>query len=164
MCNVKPFGAIQTFQDTTDFHECGECSPKVHSGSFHFIGFPLLNHGDINLYKEVETKDDCQVLCNLANGCNFFNYNSDPISEYKGCYLKFGVGKKLNHPDIYFGEKKKRGISSINPRKNDHHGLKNEHKAESKQEAGGKIWKSLRMFFFVQVPTSIGDLDQSLSS
>ena len=141
MCNVKTFGAIQTFQDKRDFHECGECSPKVHSGSFHFIGFPLLNYGDINLYKEVETKDDCQVLCDLAKGCNVFNYNAG----FKNCHLKYGAGHRSNQSGTVFGKKGQQGHSgSINPRNNHQHGERSERKVDMKKDAGENIY---RLFF-----------------
>ena len=86
-CNVKEFKEIQEFEDLSEFQECGECSPSVKDGSFHFERFRLANHGN---YSRVDSKEDCQTLCDLAEGCNFFVYEQTHVK----CFLKYGVGKK----------------------------------------------------------------------
>ena len=130
ICNVKPSSGLQVFQDARGFHECGECSSDVNSGFSHYNGFRLLNHGGKNYYKGLDTKDDCQVLCDLAGGCNFFNYNT----ESKSCFLKFGVGQRKNGPGIVFGKK----VQQVHPRKNDLDGDRDEQTSEKKIDTGGK--------------------------
>ena len=99
VCNVREFKEIQEFEDLSEFQECGECSPSVEDGSFHFEGFRLTNHGNNNNYSKVDSKEDCQTLCDLAEGCNFFDYEQ----THKKCFLKYGVGEKVNRVETYFG-------------------------------------------------------------
>ena len=80
VCNVKSSGQIQKFQDLSGFVECGECSSSVQDGLFKYQGFGLANLGGNNLYSRVNSKEDCQTLCDLEEGCNFFNYNQILIS------------------------------------------------------------------------------------
>ena len=105
VCNVNPSRKIQKFQDLREFSECGECSSSIRNGSVHFQGFGLANHRGTNSYARVETKEECQALCDKAMGCNFFNYNL----AKKMCYLKYGVGGKVNFFGIYFGSKTVQG-------------------------------------------------------
>jgi len=135
VCNVKPSSGLQVFQDARKFHECGECSSDVNSGFSHYNGFRLLNHGGKNYYKGLDTKDDCQVLCDLAGGCNFFNYNT----ESKSCFLKFGVGQRKNGPGIVFGKK----VQQVHPRKNDLDGDRDEQTTEKIIDTGTFVYWGL---------------------
>ena len=105
VCNVKESTEVQKFQDLTQFHECGECSPSVKNGVNHFKGFPLFNHIGSNRYSRVESKEECQTLCDLAKGCNFFNFDF----ALRRCHLKYGVGVKVAALHKYFGSKSKQG-------------------------------------------------------
>ena len=105
VCNVKPSKIIQEFRDLSGFEECGECSPSVKNGVNHFQGFPLLNHAGVHFYSRLDSKDDCQTLCDLSRGCNFFNYDF----TFKKCYLKYGVGIKVSSVGVYFGSKTVKG-------------------------------------------------------
>ena len=53
-------------------------------------GFKLKNKNNKNIYKDVTSKKDCQQICQVAKGCNFFNFDLSA----KTCHLKYGVGKK----------------------------------------------------------------------
>ena len=105
VCNVKESNEIQEFQDLTEFRECGECSPSVVNGVDHYQGFALYNHVGKNSYSKVDSKDECQILCDLTNGCNFFNFNS----AQRTCHLKYGVGQKITLSGIPFGSRTKEG-------------------------------------------------------
>ena len=88
-----------------EFQECGECSASVQEGSVHFIGFELANHAGYNSYSRVDSKEECQTLCDLVEGCNFFNYHQ----AQKKCLLKYGVGEKLIGDGTEFGSKTVQG-------------------------------------------------------
>ena len=105
VCNVRLSGTIQQFQDLNGFKECGECSAYVQSGSVHFKGFGLANHGGKNSYARVDSKEDCQALCDLAEGCNFFNFEQNQ----RKCHLKYGVGEKAPGFGTQFGSKTPQG-------------------------------------------------------
>ena len=105
VCNVKESTEVQEFDSVKEFHECGSCSSSVTSGQFHFEGFPLANEGGSNTYSRIDSKEECQELCDLVQGCNFFVYKNN---EQK-CFLKFGVGKKVWVPVIYFGASPTKG-------------------------------------------------------
>ena len=108
VCNVKPSGRIQQFGDLREFQECGECSSSVQDGSVQFEGFGLANHRGTNHYSRVESIEECQQLCDLANGCNFFNYDR----AQRKCSLKYGVGAKVPANSIYFGSKTVQGCNN----------------------------------------------------
>ena len=42
----------------------------------------------------VKNWEECQKLCQLADGCNFFNYGGEASKEAQHCYLKYGLGRK----------------------------------------------------------------------
>ena len=107
VCNVKSSGKIQKFRDLREFEECGECSSSVRDGSVQFVGFGLANHGATNLYTRVYSKEDCQTLCDLAKGCNFFNYEL----AQGNCYLKYGVGSQMPGDGTSFGSKTVQGCN-----------------------------------------------------
>ena len=107
VCNVKEFKEIQEFEDLSEFKECGECSPSVKDGSFHFERFQLANHGN---YSRVDSKEDCQTLCDLAEGCNFFVYEQTHVK----CFLKYGVGKKVSRVETYFDSRSNPGGLEMN--------------------------------------------------
>ena len=107
VCNVRESKDIQEFQDLTQFRECGQCSPSVSNGVNHYQGFRLANHADKGDYSKVDSKGECQTLCDLTKGCNFFNFNS----AQRTCHLKYGVGKKITLSGIPFGSRTKKGCS-----------------------------------------------------
>ena len=109
VCNVKPSGEIQHFQDLSSFHECGECSPSVLGGLFHFQGFALSNHRGTDYYSRIDSKEECQTLCDLTKGCNFFNYDR----TRRKCSLKYGVGQQVYEVGTYFGSKTYQGCSKM---------------------------------------------------
>ena len=112
VCNVKESKEIQRFQDLSKFQECGECSlsGSVDYGLHHFQGFPLLNHAGVHFYSRLGSKDDCQTLCDLSRGCNFFNYDFTLAK----CHLKYGVGVKVYAVGTYFGSRSKKGCLKDN--------------------------------------------------
>jgi hypothetical protein len=109
VCNVKEGkgrdeNEIQKFTDLTTFVPCGECADKscIWTNAS-YAGFRLLNQEGTNIYKYVESVDDCQQLCGHTKGCNFFNYKM----EMKLCALKYGIGKRFKNPqNAYFGPKR----------------------------------------------------------
>ena len=42
----------------------------------------------------VKNWEECQKLCQLADGCNFFNYGGEASETAQDCYLKYGLGRK----------------------------------------------------------------------
>ena len=104
VCNVKESKNIQEFDNLRGFHECGRCSSSIKNGQSYFEGFPLANSGDSNTYSRIGSKEECQTLCDLAQGCNFFIFNND-----QRCFLKFGIGQKIRTPGIYFGTRSREG-------------------------------------------------------
>ena len=111
VCNVNDSEQIQTFEDTNDFQECGKCSPNVLSGSSYYKGFDLKNNGGESAYRGADSKDECQILCDLTIGCNFFNYDT----KLKWCFLKYGVGQEQAKTRRYFGQKSCQGDFEITP-------------------------------------------------
>ena len=71
---------------------------------FHYQGFPLRNFNGTNFYFFVSL-EECQYLCEINDYCMFFNY----LEDMRGCWLKFGAGKKVSEKNIkeagYFGHK-----------------------------------------------------------
>ena len=109
-CNVKESSKIQNFQDISTFHECGECQEStILADGNHYGGFGLANNNDQNFYGDIYTKEDCQTLCDITPGCNFFNYNAQQLA----CYLKYGTGKRATKMDVKMGHKSCRGISML---------------------------------------------------
>jgi len=105
VCNVKESNDIQKFSNLEEFEECGECSPSLRHGNIYFVGFGLANEGGTNVYSQIKSRPDCQILCDLAEGCNFFVFN--PASQK--CFLKFGIGEKMITSGIQFGIRTKKG-------------------------------------------------------
>ena len=102
VCNTQdPESAdkIQTFDNLDKFGACEKCTRCIEFGTG-YSGFALNNNNNTNAYEYVETSDDCQQICQSAEGCNFFNYDN------RQCRLKYGVGKKCDTCDNhYFGPK-----------------------------------------------------------
>ena len=105
-CNVKESSTIQSFQDPGTFHECGKCSSTILDDGNHYGGFGLANNNNHNYYGDIHTKEECQILCDITPGCNFFNYNRQQLL----CYLKYGLGEKKNKMDVTMGYKSCRGM------------------------------------------------------
>ena len=103
VCNVEESSAIQEFGSERHFHECTECPPSTLS--HHYVGFNLTNPGGSSRYRKLDSRKDCQALCDLANGCNFFTFEE----ELGDCYLKYGVGEKKSKSKTFFGRKKSLG-------------------------------------------------------
>ena len=97
---MKESATIQEFGNERFFHECTEC-PSSTTVSHHYLGFNLTNHGGSSRYGALDDREDCQRLCDLADGCNFFTFDK----ESGDCYLKYGVGEKLEEKKTYFGRK-----------------------------------------------------------
>ena len=97
---------IQTFDNLDTFTACEKCdSAGCIKAATGYSGFALKNKNNKHVYTEVESSDDCQQICQSAEGCNFFNFQN------KQCSLKYGVGKKcVNCPSISFGPKYCPGI------------------------------------------------------
>ena len=55
-----------------------------------YIGFPLLNFGGSNSYQKI-TLEECQLLCQITDGCLYFGYNSRGTNNI--CSLKYGMGQ-----------------------------------------------------------------------
>ena len=106
VCNVEESSAIQEFGNERRFHECTECPPSTLS--HHYVGFNLTNPGGSSRYRELDSREDCQTLCDLANGCNFFTFEE----ELGDCYLKYGVGEKKSKSKTFFGRKKSLGCGN----------------------------------------------------
>ena len=98
---MKESATIQEFGNERFFHECSECPSSSTTVSHHYLGFNLTNHGGSSRYGALDDREDCQRLCDLANGCNFFTFDK----ESGDCYLKYGVGEKLEEKKAYFGRK-----------------------------------------------------------
>ena len=106
VCSVEASDTITTFTSTESFQPCGECGWRGGSAciqqGLQLGGFTLRNHRDAGDYWGLTVKEECQQLCQLAQGCNFFNFVIYPTRTK--CSLKYGVGKAVsadgNH---YFG-------------------------------------------------------------
>ena len=109
-CNVEESSKIQSFQDISTFHECGECqnSTILADGNF-YSGFGLANNNNHNFYGDIHTKKGCQILCDITPGCNFFSFNRYQLL----CYLKYGTGIRGWKMDVTMGYKSCRGTSIL---------------------------------------------------
>ena len=93
---------IQTFDNLDTFKACEKCDSAARciKSETGYSGFALKNKNKKNEYMDVKTADDCQLICQSAKGCNFFNFDN------KQCRLKYGVGKKCDDcPQYFFGPK-----------------------------------------------------------
>ena len=71
----------------------------------HYTGFPLSNYNDKNFYKEIFSVEECQILCDITFGCNFFIYDR----QQTACFLKYGLGTREKKIDVKFGFKSCQG-------------------------------------------------------
>jgi len=84
---------LRIFQSQSNFHNCVDCNlsgiqlPCPFFGVI-YIGFPL------GTYAGVENWEECQLLCQMVDGCNFFNYGGQAFYQKQHCYLKYGLGRK----------------------------------------------------------------------
>ena len=51
----------------------------------------------------IQTKEDCQILCDITPGCNFYNFDKQQFF----CFLKYGVGDRKYKLDVEMGYKSK---------------------------------------------------------
>ena len=109
-CNVEESSTIQSFENLSTFHECGECqeSTILADGNI-YSGFALANNNNENMYGNIDTKEECQILCDITPGCNFFNYNGPQLA----CYLKYGIGESKTQIAVKFGFKSCKGFLII---------------------------------------------------
>ena len=100
VANPTENNRMMEYADTTsqDFKPCGMCQAGCMMAT-EFNGLALTNHGGMNTYKGV-TKDECQKLCGVVEGCNFFNYHTNSSK----CFLKFGVGRIKRGASTNFNE------------------------------------------------------------
>jgi len=90
VCNTREESFLQTFPDLSSFDQCGACS-KCGSNNAVYEGFLLTEKDESDaIFKDVDSKEECRILCHLAEGCSFFNF----VGKFKQCSLKYGVGKK----------------------------------------------------------------------
>jgi len=88
VCNTREASAVQSFNDLSTFEECGTCD-QCGSNTI-YEGFLLAEKENSNaIFKDVISKEECRILCHLAEGCSFFNF----VPKFQECSLKFGVGK-----------------------------------------------------------------------
>ena len=93
VCNTRdPQGVdnIQSFDNLDSFLLCEKCRFECINSGTGYNSFKLKNKNNKNIYKDVTSKKDCQQICQVAKGCNFFNFDLSA----KTCHLKYGVGKK----------------------------------------------------------------------
>ena len=100
MCSVNKMeglGRIPDFDSLDSFVPCLQCDNCAHFGEEH-NGLPLTNHGNMNSYEGVSSTYECQTLCKLAAGCNFFVFNS----KEDNCALLYGIGWSLTDPAYHW--------------------------------------------------------------
>ena len=92
VCNTRQSSQIQQFTNTRNFEFCEKCplcGESSRDGKRNYDGFTLDTNNHDHVYKEVEDKEECRLLCQLAKGCNFFQFRVAANS----CVLKYGVGR-----------------------------------------------------------------------
>ena len=92
VCNTRQSSQIQQFTNTRNFEFCEKCplcGESSQDGKRNYDGFTLDTNNHDHVYKEVEDKEECRLLCQLAKGCNFFQFRVAANS----CVLKYGVGR-----------------------------------------------------------------------
>jgi hypothetical protein len=109
VCNTKDSRDLQSFESTATFQPCAECASCLQEGTG-YSGFYLFNTAGRNFYRGVISSEECQSLCQLVTGCNFFHYHKG----LKGCYLHYGVGGEDTSSDHSFGPKHCRTNSAGN--------------------------------------------------
>jgi len=88
VCNTREASAVQSFSDLSTFEECGTCD-QCGSNTI-YEGFLLAEkEKSTAIFKDVTSKEECRILCHLAEGCSFFNF----VPHFQECSLKYGVGK-----------------------------------------------------------------------
>ena len=100
VCSVNKMdglGRIPDFDTLDSFVPCLECDECIHFGEEHG-GLPLMNHDNTNSYEGVSSKYECQTLCKLATGCNYFVFNS----KEESCALLYGIGWSLTDPAYHW--------------------------------------------------------------
>ena len=102
---------LRFFENRADFHECAACNwtqiPCFIPGIV-FTGFVSSSYKGILILtlatehlmiktslSGLEKWEDCQTLCQLVDTCNFFNYGGYKVDQRKRCYLKYGLGRKV---------------------------------------------------------------------
>ena len=100
VCNTKDSNSLQSFDSTATFEPCTDCANCPQEGTYYY-GFHLSNTAGSSVYYGVTSSEECQALCGLVTGCNFFTYDNGA----KWCYLQYGGGRKYTHPDYSFGPK-----------------------------------------------------------
>ena len=93
VCNVDQEGKPELQEivnkPAASLHVCKECDACI-SSRVKYEGYSLKRHNGNNVYSWVNTVEECQLLCQITKGCNFFN-----IDLASGnCWLKHGVGVK----------------------------------------------------------------------
>ena len=80
VCNTQdPQSAneIQTFDNLDTFRACEKCdSTGCFKSDTGYSGFALKKQHHANIYEDVESAEDCQQICQAAEGCNFFNFEN----------------------------------------------------------------------------------------
>ena len=77
--------------------KCPLCGESSHDNKRDYDGFTLDTNNNDHVYKDVEDKEECRLLCQLAKGCNFFQFRV----EAKSCVLKYGVGKASSQKQTF---------------------------------------------------------------
>ena len=114
---------LRIFKSQSNFHNCVDCNlSEIQLPCFFFgviyIGFSLNTYTGNNFSHSlhlqshndnlgVENWEECQLLCQLVDGCNFFNYGGGAFDQKQHCYLKYGLGRKTTgvHNRRVFGPK-----------------------------------------------------------
>jgi hypothetical protein len=91
---------LQSFNSTATFQPCAKCASCLQEGTV-YDGFRLSNAAGTSDYYGVTSSEECQALCQLVTGCNFFYY----LKRRKMCSLQYGVGRKVIRPNVSFGPK-----------------------------------------------------------
>merc|ERR1712181_138 len=113
VCNTREDSAMQSFNDLSNFEECGTCD-QCGSNTI-YEGFLLADKENTSaIFKDVISKEECRMLCHLAEGCSFFNF----VPKFQECSLKYGdgkqkekiverivSGKQIKESEVYFGPK-----------------------------------------------------------
>jgi hypothetical protein len=91
---------LESFDSTATFQPCTDCASCLQNGTG-YSGFSLGNTIGSSKYYGVTSSEECQALCGLVTGCNFFTYHK----RGKKCGLSYGVGEKITGSDYSFGPK-----------------------------------------------------------
>ena len=97
VCNINipedaGYNEVQEFSSTDSFVPCKVCdSCSIVRANY---GAYVLQNGLVIRYSGVSSKEECQVLCQIAKNCNYFKYKKEgPDSDEQVCFLKDGLGK-----------------------------------------------------------------------